>query len=131
MAAAWQQHERIEASGCGHDPPHVREALKNRYLCFAHVVYLEAVLFALESGVGSRGSAIVLQGDGVKIHDKLDERWRIAPENPQFRSKVLETLVQPGGRIENRWVERRPIPETDVWFETAWARFRSGEVYRT
>ncbi len=132
VGEAWQQYRRIESSGCSYaGPGDLPEALRNRYLCFAHAVYLEAVLFAVESGVGSRGSAIVLSEDGTKIHDKLDDQWRILPEDARFREKVQETLVQPDGKVEHRWVDRRPIPESDLWFETAWARFRSGEVYET
>ena len=130
VAEAWEQYRRIEAAGCRYGDSHeLAESLRNRYLCFAHVVYLEAVLFALKSGVGSRGSAMVVDRNGTRVHDKLDDHWRIAPENAQFRDKVLETLPKTGGEVENRWVQRRAMPETDVWFETAWARFRSGEVY--
>ncbi|MHC4403194.1 MAG: FAD-binding protein [Planctomycetota bacterium] len=131
VAEAWEQVRGIEAAGCGFsDSSDSAEALRNRYLGFAHAVYLEAVRFALESGVGSRGSTIVLDSRGAKVHDKLDDPWRIAPEDPGFREKVLETLVGRDGKVTNRWVDRRPIPESDLWFETAWARFRSGEVYR-
>ena len=129
VAEAWRQYARIEASGCrcgGSDE--LREALRNRHLCLAHAVYLEAVLFALQSGAGSRGSAMVVDPDGDPVHPKLDESWRIAPEDPNFRDKVLETLFE-GGRVSNRWVARRPIPQGDLWFETAWSRFRSGEIY--
>jgi hypothetical protein len=31
--------------------------------------------------------------------------------------------------VENRWVARRRMPESDSWFETAWAKFRNGEIY--
>jgi hypothetical protein len=109
-------------------PQELAEALRNRQLCFAHAVYLEAVRFALASGVGSRGSAIVLDPGGVQVHNRLDDSWRIAPEEPGFRGKVQETVVA-GGKVQNEWVDRRPLPESDVWFETGWARFRSGEVY--
>ncbi len=130
VAAAWKQVERIEQSGSGHaDSAGLAEALRNRHLCFAHAVYLEAVLFAIQSGVGSRGSSIAIESSGDKVHDKLDDNWRIAAENTDFRERVLETSVAGTSRVENRWVQRRPIPETDVWFETAWARFRSGEVF--
>ncbi|HUT14504.1 MAG TPA: FAD-binding protein [Thermoguttaceae bacterium] len=129
VAEAWEQYRRIEASGCGYaGVGELPEALRNRHLCFAHAVYLEAVLFALRSGVGSRGSAMVIDPAGTRVHEKLDDAWRIVPENTDFREKVQETLPTPDG-VENRWVDRRPIPESDVWFETAWARFRSGEVY--
>ncbi len=130
VSKAWEQWRRLERSGCSYDNPNgVVEALRNRHLCFAHAVYLAAILFATESGVGSRGSAIVLDRDGARIHPKLGDEWRIVPEDTSFREKVLATVATADGRVEHEWVHRRPIPETDTWFETVWARFRSGEVY--
>jgi len=130
VAEAWEQYRRIEASGCGYaDVADLPEALRNRHLCFAHAVYLEAVLFAVQSGVGSRGSAMVIDPAGTRVHEKLDDGWRIAAENVDFRQRVQQTLPTPD-RVEHRWVDRRPIPESDLWFETAWARFRSGEIYQ-
>jgi succinate dehydrogenase/fumarate reductase flavoprotein subunit len=127
---AWAQLERIEQSGCAYETPaELAEALRNRQLCFAHAVYLEAILFALQSGVGSRGSCIVLDPDGERVHDKLSDEWRIAPEDESFRESVLETVASPDGKVESAWVDRRPIPEADAWFETAWASFRSGEIF--
>jgi len=132
VSEAWEQFRRIEAFGCGHaGPADLAEALRNRHLCFAHAVYLEAVRFAVDSGVGSRGSSMVLHPDGTHVHPKLDPRWRIAPEDPAFRNQVLATVASPDGSVQSRWIDRRPVPETDVWFETAWARFRSGEIYQT
>jgi succinate dehydrogenase/fumarate reductase flavoprotein subunit len=130
VAEAWQQYRRIEASGCRYgEPGELPEALRNRQLCFAHAVYLEAALFCAESGVGSRGSAMVVDPGGLRLHGKLDDGWRIAPENTEFRERVQETIAQVDGSVENVWVNRRPIPQSDLWFETAWARFRRGEVY--
>jgi succinate dehydrogenase/fumarate reductase flavoprotein subunit len=130
VSEAWAQWRRIEESGCSYEGPHgLAEALRNRQLCFAHAVYLEAILFALHSGVGSRGSSIAVTPDGVRIHGGLGDEWRIAPENPAFREKVLETVALPDGEVNNEWVDRRPIPQAEAWFETAWARFRRGEIY--
>lgn len=127
---AWAQWRRLETQGCACRDTHgLVEALRNRHLCFAHAVYLEAIRFALESGVGSRGSAIVLDPHGLQVHPRLDPSWRIAPEDESFRDRVLETEVGADGRVLNRWVPRRPIPREDAWFETAWARFRDGRVY--
>jgi succinate dehydrogenase/fumarate reductase flavoprotein subunit len=126
---AWRQHHEILESGAVYGgPADLAEALRNRSLSLAHAVYLDAILFALESGVGSRGSAIVRDPHGQPIHKKLDRTWRIAAENSEFRAKVQETMVL-DGRVEHRWVDRRPLPEADAWFETSWARFRSGEIY--
>jgi succinate dehydrogenase/fumarate reductase flavoprotein subunit len=127
---AWAQFKRLEQSGCSYETPaELAEALRNRQLCFAHAVYLEAILFALQSGVGSRGSCIVLTRKGNRVHDKLGDEWCIVPEDPGFREKVLETVASPEGEVKNEWVARRPIPETNAWFETAWASFRSGAIF--
>jgi succinate dehydrogenase/fumarate reductase flavoprotein subunit len=130
VCEAWTQWRRIEESGCSYKGPRgLAEALRNRHLCLAQAVYLEAIRFALQSGVGSRGSSVVITPDGVRIHDGLGDEWRIAPENPAFREKVLETVVSPDGEVKNEWTDRRSIPRTAAWFETAWARFRRGEIY--
>ena len=126
---AWEQHRRIRESGCAAgSSSDLAECFKNRYLCFAHAVYLEAVLFALRSGAGSRGSAIALSNSGEHVHDKLDETWLMVPENSEFRGKVLETLAD-GKAVVSEWVPRRPLPETNAWFETAWANYRQGGIY--
>jgi succinate dehydrogenase/fumarate reductase flavoprotein subunit len=129
---ARQQWRSVHARGCGFRGfSELPEVLHTRQLCYAHVVYLEAMLSAVQSGLGSRGSAIVLQKDGIQAHPKLGEQWRFAPENPDFRSRVLKTVAAPDGSVKNRWGDRRPIPTTDGWFETTWAAFKRGDVYKS
>ncbi|MCE1253113.1 MAG: FAD-binding protein [Anaerolineae bacterium] len=129
-AYAWKQVEKLQKEGCV-DPDRrgMKNAFKTLQLCFAHAVYLDAILFALNNGVGSRGSAIVLDPSGQKVHPLLGDDWKIIPENADFRSKVLETRLLADGKIENRWVNCRAIPEIDSWFETTWAAYRNGEIY--
>jgi succinate dehydrogenase/fumarate reductase flavoprotein subunit len=131
VAAAKEQWRRLSADGCACKGAGSRiEALRNRHLCLAHRVYLEAVRFQVASGVGSRGSALVLAGEGgVSAHPALGPHWRFAREDESFRDRVLETEVR-GEKVACRWVPRRPIPESDLWFETAWAAFREGKIYR-
>jgi len=127
---AWAQWRRLEAQGCGYtDDAGLVEAMRNRHLCYAHAVYLEAIRCALASGVGSRGSALVLDPAGLPVHDALGERWRFAPEDVAFRDRVLETAASADGSARSEWVPRRPLPHGEAWFETDWARFRRGEVY--
>jgi succinate dehydrogenase/fumarate reductase flavoprotein subunit len=125
VAAAWAQWRRLRKAGCS---GHVPEALRDLQLCFAHAVYLEAIRFALQSGVGSRGSALALDERGEAVHPLLPG-WRALPEDPAFRARVQETLATPSGRVSHRWVECRPIPPSDAWFETAWAAYRRGDIY--
>ena len=110
-------------------PKQLKFAFRVRQLCFAHAVYLDAIQFVVKENVGSRGSSIVLDSNGTMVHEKLGENWRIVPENTQFRSQVLETYFKDNGEVKHRWVPCRPIPEHEAWFETAWARFRDGDIY--
>ena len=127
VADAWREWEALKRDGCSGN---MTEAIRNRQLCFAHAVYLEATLAAVKSGTGSRGSAVILDAKGISAHRKLSKEWNFAPENPAFRERILETVAYPDGKTENNWVERRPIPESDAWFEKAWALFREGKIYR-
>jgi len=127
---AWEQSRRLMQSGCAVEGREdLRHAFRVRQLAFSHAAYLAAIHYSLQSGVGSRGSSIVLHPGGVQIHDMLEDQWSIAVENVSFRSGVLETQCSASGGAEHRWAPCRPIPETDSWFETAWAKFRSGEIY--
>jgi succinate dehydrogenase/fumarate reductase flavoprotein subunit len=127
---AWAQVRRLEREGTRSESARDRiESLRNRQLCLAHAVYLEAIRFAIGSGVGSRGSAIVVDPNGQPVHPRLSADWRILPEDPAFRERVLETEVRADRTVISRWVPRRPLPACDAWFETAWAAYRNGEIY--
>jgi len=124
------QVRALEARGCrARTAREAVEALRNRQLCFAHWVYLAAALHQVKSGVGSRGSAMVRDPSGRRVHERLDAaEWSFLAENEAFRDKVLETVAA-GGRVKSRWAPRRPIPESNLWFETAWASYREGKIY--
>jgi succinate dehydrogenase/fumarate reductase flavoprotein subunit len=130
VTEARAQWERLEQQGCrARTAADLIEALRNRQLCLAHRLYLEAVQFAIASGVGSRGSAMVVDPSGQRAHPKLGPAWSLIPENTAFKDQVQETILRPDGNVANRWVPRRPLPDSDVWFETAWASFRNGDIY--
>ena len=105
------------------------EALRNRQILTAQILYLEAMLRQLSDGVGSRGGSIVLSPDGTKLHPHLSEKWRSAPENSTFRNQVLECSLRADTSAECEWVPCRELPETDGWFETVWSDYRSGKIY--
>jgi succinate dehydrogenase/fumarate reductase flavoprotein subunit len=128
---AWAHWQQVASLGLAFGGPReLTEALCTRQLCFAHATYLDAIAFALQSGAGSRGSSIALDPDGSPVHPSLEGTWRIAPEDRSYRHRVLETWLSTDGKVHNRWVDRRPIPVPDSWFETTWARFREGDIYR-
>lgn len=127
---AWGQVRRLARAGCKVvSREHLKYAFRVRQLAFAQAVYLDAIKFSLESGVGSRGSCIVLDPMGNQVHEILDSSWKIAVEDTSFRTKVLETLCKKEGEVQNQWIPCRPIPESDSWFEKTWARYRNGDIY--
>ncbi len=129
-AESGRQWRRLAESSCGwEDAAGAIEALRVRHLCFAHLAYIDAVLFAVGSGVGSRGSGLVLDANGKLVHSMLPTHWRHAPENVAFRSKVHESVADLEGNVVNAWVDRRPIPVVDAWFENDWRAYNNGEIF--
>jgi hypothetical protein len=74
---------------------------------------------------------LVLDNNGTPIHPSLGDHWKLHPEDESFREKVLVSRFDPETKtVNHRWEPRRPIPEADLWFETAWKNYRTGEIYR-
>ncbi len=117
------------------------ETDRNGSLLLTEEIYLDAIRFQLESGVGSRGSAITLTDDLEKAKNPENaenvpensprislngQETRIVPENEGFRKFVQETWYVPTtGKISHRWVECREIPCPDSWFENVWRQNRT------
>ena len=88
MSKARELAQVVMNNGCRYvGKRDLKHAFRTRQLCYSHAIYLQAIGFALQSKVGSRGSSIVLDSNGEKIHDLLDEGWKILPENPCFAPK--------------------------------------------
>jgi len=83
-------------------------------------VYLTAIAEYLERGGQSRGSFLVADEAG---------QWTLNPPGAFVDSHVLEVSVGRGMELSTAWVDVRPIPEEDGWFETAWKAFRNGTVF--
>lgn len=65
-----------------------------------------------------------------RVHKQLPkDEWSFLPEDPALKKKVQETVVK-DGIIKNRGVKCRLIPESNLWFETAWADCCNGKIYQ-
>ncbi len=116
----------LESRGCAFSGAHeIPKVLALRQLALAHRVYLEAIRYHVNSGAGSRGSALVVEGAAGSFDFR---EWRIVPEDTAFREQVLETLFE-GETVSSRWVPCRPLPAGEEWFESAWADYREGGIY--
>ena len=123
---------KLQTQGCFSEKgKSVRARFCLRQLAFSHLVYLSAIQFMIENNAGSRGSSVVLNAGGKKILNMLDEKWQIQPEDTAFRKKMLYTRANVTGEVTHSWQAVRPIPDSDIWFETAWAAFRNGIIYQS
>ena len=90
---------------------------------------LSAMADYIGCGGPSRGSALVLDGEGTPLPNL---GWRCRPYGTAMDGMVHETrLTMDNGRPTAVCTLRpvRPIPRRDLWFENVWADFRSKAVY--
>jgi hypothetical protein len=97
-----------------------------------HALYLEALREYLARGGGSRGSFLVLDPAGEKPAPTLEETWRFRLATPEEfpHRRVLELRLDEEGRPVKTWVEVRPVPEGEGWFENVWNAYRRDEIVR-
>ncbi len=81
-------------------------------------------------GGRSRGSYLVLDPNGEKPAPGLDDRWKFSLAGPDdfVSRKILEISLDEKGKVRKEWVDIRPIPSADAWFETVWDDFRNDRL---
>jgi hypothetical protein len=106
------------------------EAFKNLDLCLTHALYLEAIGEYLEKGGQSRGSYLVLNPEGNTPCDSLGDEWKFLLNDPDsfVNQKILEVSLDSGGNILKQWVDIRPIPQEDNWFENVWNQYLKNNI---
>jgi succinate dehydrogenase/fumarate reductase flavoprotein subunit len=92
--------------------------LRLRHQMIAQLSYLSTVRWYVASGRGSRGSYVVLESSG-----------EYRPPADGQESEVIVTQLASADIIHHSVIPRRPLPEQTPWFETAWGRYRSGEIF--
>jgi succinate dehydrogenase/fumarate reductase flavoprotein subunit len=99
-------------------------------LCLTHVLYLEAILEYLNKKGKSRGSYLVPDKAGVLPGPKFGEEWRFSLNPPRsfVDQKILEVFLNEQGRVVKKWVDIRPIPREEGWYENVWKDFREGRT---
>lgn len=129
---AWDLYLRLDSDMRVRSVKHLPEAFRNLDLALTHALYLEAIKEYLEKGGKSRGSYLVLDPDGAEPCPGLGEAWRFAlnARGAFVDQKILEIALDENGRVLKRWVDVRPIPAVDAWFEDVWRDYREDRVVR-
>ena len=117
---AWRMCRSLDARAWVSGPGELPDAFRNRDLCLAHAVYLTAITEYLERGGRSRGSFLVLEEAG---------EWDLNPSGSFVDGRILQVSVAHDLEPRTEWVEIRPIPGGEEWFETAWKAYRDGTVF--
>jgi hypothetical protein len=108
------------------------EAFKVLDLALTHAVYLEAIREYLDRGGKSRGSYLVPDESGRLPCPGLAERWRFSLDSPDdfVSGKILEIGLDDSGRVRKEWVDVRPMPSAESWFENVWNDFLKDRIIR-
>ena len=128
---AHAQLRSLDAAASARDAADVPAVFRNRDLCAAQVVYLEALAEYLARGGQSRGSWIVLDAAGEAVNAALGDGYRFTanPANAFVDTHILEIGLEGTGAVRKTWVPVRPLPDDNAWFETAWKAHRTGAVF--
>lgn len=129
---AWALYFRLKKKIKVSSVKEIPEAFKNLDLCLTHVLYLEAIGEYLEKGGKSRGSYLVVDPEGEKPGEALGDEWKFClnPEDAFVDQKILEIYLDESARVKKQWVDVRPIPEEETWFENVWNEYRKDEIVK-
>ena len=115
-------------------PRQLPQAVENKWLALTSVAFLQAIVSYIEQGGGSRGAYMVLDGKGaLTVDSKRGRELRHREENASKRQEILELQLQPGTLCDFavRVDKVRPLPNDDSWYETTWAQWNRGEVFKS
>lgn len=123
---AWQMWSDLQSQTQVSDVAKLGEAFKNLDLCLTHALYLEAISEYLNRGGLSRGSYLVKDPKGKLPCETLSEEWkfRLNQEDDFVSTHILEIHWDEEEQVHKQWVEIRPIPLAESWFENVWHEFR-------
>ena len=106
---------------------------QDKWLALTSVAFLETLRAYIVHGGGSRGAYMVLDPAGeLAGATRNGPVLRHRAENLALRAEILETVLEEGTLCDFRVtpVPVRPLPVDDSWFETTWAAYHRGDVFR-
>ena len=127
---AWKLYESLRDTISIAEAGSLPKAFKTMDLCLTHAVYLEAMQEYLRKGGKSRGSYIAAE-DIIGMESICDYKGNgidLNPENSYVDNNILEIGLNENLEIISEWVNIRPIPDDDSWFEEVWRQFRNDNI---
>jgi succinate dehydrogenase/fumarate reductase flavoprotein subunit len=130
ISEAWELYGKLRKEMAVDSASQLPDAFKTLDMCLTHAVYLEAIEEYLAKGGQSRGSYLVMDPGGMKPCDALGDDWRfgLTEDDALVSQKILEIWLDENWEMQKRWVDVRPIPREEQWFETLWKEFREDNI---
>lgn len=108
-------------------------ATEDKFLALTSIAFLEAMKYYIENGGGSRGAFMVLDDEGeLAVDSKRGRELPHRAENFDKRKEILEVKKKDNSACDFEVVPVpvRPLPEDDSWYETTWADWAAGRVFK-
>ncbi|TET74001.1 MAG: FAD-binding protein [Candidatus Aminicenantes bacterium] len=127
---AWNLYSRLKGEIKVSSAKELPEAFRNLDLCLTHALYLEAIGEYLERGGKSRGSYLVRDPGGEKPCEELGNEWkfRLNQGDSFVDTRILEIYLDEDACVRKQWIEIRPIPEEEAWFENVWNNYMKDNI---
>lgn len=97
-----------------------------RDMLISQKMYLSAMLDYMQSGAGSRGSALYTDDRGRKSDYRLPDLYKCRLDRGAHAGIIQEVTWKNGVCIAE-WRPVRPLPEIDYFFENQWKLYRERE----
>jgi len=132
IAEAWQLFHKLQNDMKILSAEELPEAFKNLDLGLTHALYLEAIGEYLEKGGQSRGSYLVKHPEGKTPCPEVGDEWKflLNDQDAFVNKKILEVSLDSGSNVIKQWVDIRPIPQSDTWFENVWNRYLRDDIVK-
>jgi len=117
-------------------PADLTAAIRTEHMALTSAAILKALADLLAAGGGSRGSYVVADPAGQEVQPRVTDPFtgqplQVRPENETLRRVIFQVMADP--QADNlfacRKIKPRQLAETQEAFETAWRRFRNGDVF--
>jgi len=129
---AWSLYSRLRKEIKVSSAKELPAAFKNLDLCLTHALYLEAIGEYLEKGGKSRGSYLVMDPEGEKPCEALGDEWKFSlnQEDAFVNQKILQICLDEDAKVKKQWVDIRPIPQEEAWFENIWNAYLKDKIIK-
>lgn len=108
------------------------DAFRYYDMLITQYLYLSAIHEYISKGGQSRGSYLISDPAGELPAGGLSDSFRYRLDDGRLMQFVCEVRLLPETNWDCSfaWVPVRPIPRDEYWFESVWASYRTGDIWR-